>query len=313
MQTVRSTGVAGPSPRCSSLQLHPVLHQQQLVHCRPRHRVSAANGQGHAWAVASAAGVVSTSEATTQQRQPASAVRRLILLRHADSETSGRLRDYDRPISMQGKREAAKIAQQLISLGWVPDLIIASNSKRTKQTLDIMVEASEELALVSQQRATDAPAPVQLAHRLAVLAQHPSSQAVPWSRSCLVAFVIHAAVYFSGAARRTMCLPCVLQQPQFIGSLLAYRCILSVLVCGSCALQVDAHYMGSLYTVAALDGQTKHHLEETIRSMATDAQHFCVMCVGHNKGWEEVSSAAAAGAGGCRSMGKLASTAGAAM
>lgn len=46
--------------------------------------------------------------------------------------------------------------------------------------------------------------------------------------------------------------------------------------------------MGSLYTVAALDGQTKHHLEETIRSMATDARNFCVMCVGHNKGWEEV-------------------------
>lgn len=53
-------------------------------------------------------------------------------------------------------------------------------------------------------------------------------------------------------------------------------------------LQVDAHYMGSLYTVAALDGQTKTHLEETIRSLASDAKHFCVMCVGHNKGWEEV-------------------------
>lgn len=49
--------------------------------------------------------------------------------------------------------------------------------------------------------------------------------------------------------------------------------------------------MGSLYTVAALDGQTKHHLEETIRSMASDAKNFCVMCVGHNKGWEEVSEA----------------------
>jgi hypothetical protein len=49
--------------------------------------------------------------------------------------------------------------------------------------------------------------------------------------------------------------------------------------------------MGSLYTVAALDGQTKHHLEETIRSMASDAKNFCVMCVGHNKGWEEVSRA----------------------
>ncbi|KAF8062746.1 hypothetical protein HT031_004076 [Scenedesmus sp. PABB004] len=54
---------------------------------------------------------------------------------------------------------------------------------------------------------------------------------------------------------------------------------------------VDAHYLGSLYTVAALDGQTKHHLEETIRAVACDAKTFCVMCVGHNKGWEEAASA----------------------
>jgi phosphohistidine phosphatase SixA len=73
----------------------------------------------------------------------------MILLRHADSETSANLRDYDRPISMQGKREAAKIAAQLSELGWVPDLIIASNSKRTKQTLDTMVLSAAELELVS--------------------------------------------------------------------------------------------------------------------------------------------------------------------
>lgn len=153
MQCVRSGTVAGPSLRCSSnIQWHPVL-QQLSVHCRgrpSRFPAAAATGShGHAWAVASASGVVSASEAPTQQRQAASTRRRLILLRHADSETSANLRDYDRPISMQGKREAAKIAQQLCSLGWVPDLIIASNSKRTKQTLDIMVEAATELALVS--------------------------------------------------------------------------------------------------------------------------------------------------------------------
>ncbi|WIA40996.1 hypothetical protein OEZ86_004638 [Tetradesmus obliquus] len=125
----------------------------------------------------------------------------MILLRHADSETSTKLRDYDRPISLQGKREASNIARRLCELGWVPDLIIASNSKRTKQTLDTMAEAASELS------------------------------------------------------------------------------------------QVDAHFLGSLYTVAALDGQTKHHLEETIRSVAVDAAHFCVMCVGHNKGWEEAASA----------------------
>jgi phosphohistidine phosphatase SixA len=82
------------------------------------------------------------------QRQAALTVRRLILLRHADSESSAQLRDYDRPISQQGRREAAAVAKQLCDLGWVPDLIIASNSRRTKQTLDTMAEAAAELSHV---------------------------------------------------------------------------------------------------------------------------------------------------------------------
>jgi phosphohistidine phosphatase SixA len=53
---------------------------------------------------------------------------------------------------------------------------------------------------------------------------------------------------------------------------------------------VDAHFLGSLYTVAALDGQTRAHLEEVIRGVACDTANFCVMCVGHNKGWEEAAS-----------------------
>lgn len=147
----RSSGVASSSPRCSIPQWHPVLRQQP-VRCKSQHSqaaAAAASAHIHAGPIAAAAGVVSTSESATLQRQPASTVRRMILLRHADSETSANLRDYDRPISMQGKREAAKIAAQLSELGWVPDLIIASNSKRTKQTLDTMVLSAAELELVS--------------------------------------------------------------------------------------------------------------------------------------------------------------------
>jgi len=40
------------------------------------------------------------------------------------------------------------------------------------------------------------------------------------------------------------------------------------------------HITGSLYTVAALDGQTRTHLEECIRNVACDTANFCVMCVG---------------------------------
>ncbi|KAG2433041.1 hypothetical protein HXX76_008768 [Chlamydomonas incerta] len=84
--------------------------------------------------------------------------------------------------------------------GWTPDLVLASNSKRTKQTLDEMAEVMHELA------------------------------------------------------------------------------------------DVDAHYYGSLYTVAALDGQTRDHIVECLLEVCDDARNRVVMCVGHNKGWEEAAS-----------------------
>lgn len=67
------------------------------------------------------------------------------------------------------------------------------------------------------------------------------------------------------------------------------RCPHPVLPC----LHTNDKITGSLYTVAALDGQTRGHLEECIRGVASDAAHRCVMCVGHNKGWEEAASSLA--------------------
>jgi phosphohistidine phosphatase len=155
--------------------------------------------------------------------------RRLILLRHAASEEAGRARsDHDRPVSDRGREEARLVARKLADLGWRPDLIVGSNSRRTVQTLDAMAEAHGE------------------------------------------AF---------GAA--------------------------------------DAHLLGSLYTVAATDGQTRQKLCEVISRVALDggsrtlggggagggdggqggggggggeAGHRTVMAVGHNRGWEEAAS-----------------------
>ncbi|KIY93249.1 hypothetical protein MNEG_14713 [Monoraphidium neglectum] len=162
-----------------------------------------------AFAAAAASSSSSSSSKTPAEQGPSGGtaagegpppVRRIILLRHADSEASSSTRDHERPISLDGRREARSIARRLRELGWAPDLIIASNSRRTKMTLDVMAEADDRLA------------------------------------------------------------------------------------------EVDAHYLGSLYTVAALDGQTRSHLEECIRGVACDTANFCVMCVGHNKGWEEAAS-----------------------
>lgn len=123
-----------------------------------------------------------------------------MLLRHADSDDGdSRIRDHERSISVQGKRQATQVAQKLSALGWLPDLIVASNARRTRQTLDSMAAAEDKFGAV------------------------------------------------------------------------------------------DAHFFGSLYTIAALDGQTRSHLQEVLAGLNI-ADKTCIMCVGHNRGWEEAAS-----------------------
>lgn len=47
--------------------------------------------------------------------------------------------------------------------------------------------------------------------------------------------------------------------------------------------------MPSFYSVAAMDGQTADHLQKTICEYARD-EILTVMCMGHNRGWEEAAS-----------------------
>lgn len=58
---------------------------------------------------------------------------------------------------------------------------------------------------------------------------------------------------------------------------------------------VDAHFLGSLYSISQLDGQTRTHLEEVVAAEASTT-HACVLCLGHNKGWEEAASSFAVSA-----------------
>lgn len=51
----------------------------------------------------------------------------------------------------------------------------------------------------------------------------------------------------------------------------------------------DLHFLGSLYTIAALDGHTRGFLEGLVAAEASSTQ-TCVLCLGHNKGWEEAAS-----------------------
>ena len=55
-------------------------------------------------------------------------------------------------------------------------------------------------------------------------------------------------------------------------------------------------HLSSLYTVACLDGETSPHLVDLLRSsdlpVPADGRHRggCVLCIGHNRGWEEAAS-----------------------
>lgn len=62
------------------------------------------------------------------------APRRLILMRHAKSAWDTFDPDHARPLSPRGRRDAPLIGGRLHELGWVPDLVLLSDSRRTTET-----------------------------------------------------------------------------------------------------------------------------------------------------------------------------------
>lgn len=61
--------------------------------------------------------------------------RRLILMRHAKSSWKADVdNDHERPLNKRGKRDAPRIARELVKLDWVPDFVLSSDSQRTRET-----------------------------------------------------------------------------------------------------------------------------------------------------------------------------------
>ncbi|XP_057513842.1 uncharacterized protein At3g52155, chloroplastic-like [Actinidia eriantha] len=54
-------------------------------------------------------------------------------------------------------------------------------------------------------------------------------------------------------------------------------------------LQAEVHFISSFYSIAAMDGQTAEHLQHAICKFSKD-EILTVMCMGHNRGWEEAAS-----------------------
>lgn len=60
--------------------------------------------------------------------------RRLIIMRHAKSSWKTGDQDHERPLNGRGKKDAPVIAGALVARDWVPDLVLSSDSERTRQT-----------------------------------------------------------------------------------------------------------------------------------------------------------------------------------
>ena len=64
-------------------------------------------------------------------------MRELILLRHAHAEPAAPGQaDLDRPLSAEGLAEAESAGRWIKDNGWVPDCVLCSPSRRTRETLE---------------------------------------------------------------------------------------------------------------------------------------------------------------------------------
>lgn len=80
---------------------------------------------------------------------PQESVLHLVLMRHAKSSwTSQAPTDHARPLNKRGRRDAPRMAQRLLDLGWFPDRVIASDSARTRETWARMAPAGPPSARV---------------------------------------------------------------------------------------------------------------------------------------------------------------------
>ena len=66
-------------------------------------------------------------------------------LRHsASSGADGETKDADRPLTREGRALAKSVATRVDDAGWTPDLTLCSNSRRSKETLEIMRDEVNE-------------------------------------------------------------------------------------------------------------------------------------------------------------------------
>jgi phosphohistidine phosphatase len=69
---------------------------------------------------------------------------RLLLFRHAKTARESGGGDHDRPLTRRGEEDSKRIGRYLTDEQILPDLAIASDSRRTRQTLDLALDAANQ-------------------------------------------------------------------------------------------------------------------------------------------------------------------------
>jgi phosphohistidine phosphatase len=77
---------------------------------------------------------------TTEDREMANDTRDILLLRHAHAEGAGPGQaDLDRPLSPEGQAEAEAAGRWLAAQRLLPDLVLCSPARRTRETLEAVL------------------------------------------------------------------------------------------------------------------------------------------------------------------------------
>jgi phosphohistidine phosphatase len=85
-------------------------------------------------------GAVVSEGGTRNTGTPDGGGRRLILLRHGKSDWPD-VADHERPLAKRGRRDAPAVGRWLGESGYVPDAVVCSTARRTRETWDLVSSA----------------------------------------------------------------------------------------------------------------------------------------------------------------------------
>ncbi len=65
----------------------------------------------------------------------------LLVMRHAKSSWSTGMTDRERPLNTRGRRDAPRMAREIVERGWAPSMVLCSPAQRTRETLAFVEQA----------------------------------------------------------------------------------------------------------------------------------------------------------------------------